>query len=123
MPSSEMGASRVPRPGCYPATPAVDRLWAHLMAGEDFWNVVQRPFRAHELTRSELVALIDRGLHHTRGSYRALVKAFNLPSNDYKRFHAFLYQQNANLPVTPYREAAGLRSQRAASESRREAVG
>jgi hypothetical protein len=73
------------------------------MTGGDFWEVVQKPFRAHEVTRAELAALIDRGLQETRGSYRALVRLFNLPSTDYKRFHAFLYQQNCNLPVGPYR--------------------
>lgn len=78
-------------------------LWDRLMTGADFWEVVQKPFRAHEVTRAELAALIDRGLQETRGSYRALVKLFNLPPSDYKRFHAFLYQQNCNLPVGPYR--------------------
>ena len=78
-------------------------LWDKLMTGGDFWEVVQKPFRAHEVTRAELAALIDRGLQETRGSYRALVRLFNLPPTDYKRFHAFLYQQNCNLPVGPYR--------------------
>jgi DNA-binding NtrC family response regulator len=78
-------------------------LWDKLMAGGDFWEIVQKPFRAHEVTRAELAALIDRGLQETRGSYRALVRLFNLPPTDYKRFHAFLYQQNCNLPVGPYR--------------------
>ena len=81
------------------------RLWDQLINGGDFWEVVQKPFRAHEVTRAELAALIDRGLQETRGSYRALVRLFNLPSSDYKRFHAFLYQQNCNLPVGPYRSA------------------
>ena len=65
-------------------------LWEQLMTGADFWDVVQKPFRAHEVTRAQLAALIDRGLQETRGSYRALVRLFNLPSSDYKRFHAFL---------------------------------
>ena len=81
----------------------VQHLWDRLMSGGDFWTVVQQPFRAREVTRSELAALIHCGLRHTRGSYRALVNAFNLPESDYKRFHAFLYQQNCNLPVGPYR--------------------
>jgi hypothetical protein len=56
--------------------------------------------------------LIHRGLEHTRGSYRALLGVFGLPPTDYKRFHAFLYQQNCNLPVGPYRTArATLRRQ------------
>jgi DNA-binding NtrC family response regulator len=87
------------------ASEAADRLWQRLMAGEDFWTVVHQPFKAHELTRDDLAALIDRGLRHTRGSYRALLTTFGLPTSDYKRFHAFLYQQNCNLPVGPYRSA------------------
>src|SRR5262245_46937417 len=82
-----------------------DRLWERLIAGESFWTVVHQPFKAHELTRDDLAALIHRGLEHTRGSYRALLGVFGLPSTDYKRFHAFLYQQNCNLPVGPYRTA------------------
>ena len=76
-----------------------------LIAGENFWTVVHQPFKAHELTRDDLAALIHRGLEHTRGSYRALLGVFGLPPTDYKRFHAFLYQQNCNLPVGPYRTA------------------
>jgi len=86
--------------------PIAQHLWDKLMTGGDFWEVVQKPFRAHEITRAELAALIDRGLQETRGSYRALVRLFNLPPSDYKRFHAFLYQQNCNLPVGPYRTGA-----------------
>jgi DNA-binding NtrC family response regulator len=87
--------------------PVAQHLWDKLMTGGDFWEVVQKPFRAHEITRAELAALIDRGLQETRGSYRALVRLFNLPPSDYKRFHAFLYQQNCNLPVGPYRSGVG----------------
>ena len=89
-----------------------DRLWERLIAGESFWTVVHQPFKAHELTRDDLAALIHRGLEHTRGSYRALLGVFGLPPTDYKRFHAFLYQQNCNLPVGPYRTArASMRRQ------------
>jgi DNA-binding NtrC family response regulator len=84
----------------------VQALWDALLEGGDFWSLVYRRFKAHEITRAELLALIDRGLQETRGSYRALVKLFNMPPADYKRFHAFLYQQSCNLPVTPYREGA-----------------
>jgi hypothetical protein len=31
---------------------------------------------------------------------------FNLPPTQYKRFHAFLYQHNCNLPVGTYRRMA-----------------
>ena len=101
-------AVTVPRPETAPTVAAhgeqvAQHLWDRLMSGGDFWDVVQKPYRAHEVTRAELAALIDRGLQVTRGSYRALVRLFNMPPSDYKRFHAFLYQQNCNLPVGPYR--------------------
>ena len=91
-----------PQPDAVSAT--VQQLWDGLIAGGDFWTLVYRRFKAHEITRAELIALVDRGLQETRGSYRALVRLFNMPPTDYKRFHAFLYQQSCNLPVTPYRE-------------------
>ena len=85
------------------ASPIVETLWRRMDAGEDFWAVVGQSFKARELTRADLTALIDRGLTETHGSYRALLGLFNLPESDYKRFHAFLYQQRCNLPVAPYR--------------------
>jgi DNA-binding NtrC family response regulator len=86
--------------------PGLDRVtgfWDRMAAGEDFWDVVYAAFKARELTRTELAAVIDRGLQSTGGSYTALLKVFNLPPTDYKRFHAFLYQQECNLPVALYR--------------------
>ena len=67
-------------------------LWNRLQAGEDFWTVVRQGFAARAITREEVVTLIDRGLRKTRGSYRRMLPLFNLRPQDYKRFHAFLYQ-------------------------------
>jgi transcriptional regulator with GAF, ATPase, and Fis domain len=91
--------------GTKPVVPSliVDELWSRMAAGEDFWHVVHRRFKARELSRATLAELIDRGLTETRGSYRALLQLFNLPESDYKRFHAFLYQQRCNHPVAAYR--------------------
>jgi len=89
-----------------PASAAADALWRRMDAGEDFWAVVGQAFKARELTRADLTTLVDRGLTETRGSYRALLALFNLPESDYKRFHAFLYQQRCNLPVASYRARA-----------------
>jgi DNA-binding NtrC family response regulator len=86
-----------------PTSATADRLWQRMNVGEDFWTVVGQAFKARELTRADLTALVDRGLTETRGSYRALLALFNLPDSDYKKFHAFLYQQRCNLPVAPYR--------------------
>lgn len=85
---------------------ALARLFDRFAAGEDFWTVVYQPFKARELTRQDLVDLIDAGLRRTAGSYRELLAVFNLPATQYKRFHAFLYQHNCNLPVGTYRRMA-----------------
>jgi transcriptional regulator with PAS, ATPase and Fis domain len=84
-----------------PAT--VTGLFARFAAGEDFWTVVYQPYKVRELSRRELTAVIDRGLQQTMGSYRGLLKVFNLGDTEYKRFHAFLYQQRCNLPAAAYR--------------------
>jgi DNA-binding NtrC family response regulator len=104
------------------STPMAERLWEELATGQDFWNVVHRRFRVRELTRADLSALIDRGLKQTLGSYRALLALFNLPPGDYKRFHAFLYQQKCNLPVRRYRNAALERPLRSAGSGGYRAV-
>ncbi|PWT85640.1 MAG: sigma-54-dependent Fis family transcriptional regulator [Blastocatellia bacterium] len=90
-------------PAMTSTSPTVDRLWRRLAEGESFWSAVYEPFKSHDLTRADLRALIDRGLTETRGSYRKLLTLFQMPATDYKRFLAFLYQFNGNLPVQRYR--------------------
>ena len=107
--SVQVAATEAPSAAVTHGEHVAQHLWDRLMSGGDFWEVVQKPYRAHEVTRAELAALIDRGLQETRGSYRALVRLFNMPPSDYKRFHAFLYQQNCNLPVGPYRSGDAAR--------------
>jgi transcriptional regulator with PAS, ATPase and Fis domain len=59
-------------------------------AGQPFWAAVYRPFTSQQVTSEDLRALVTRGLEQTRGSYRGLVRLFNLPGHDYRRFIAFL---------------------------------
>ena len=103
MPTTVTTTSDSPAPVHPPISRAADELWHRMANGEDFWTVVHKAYKARELARQDLASLIDRGLQETRGSYRALLKVFHLPSTDYKRFHAFLYQQRCNLPVASYR--------------------
>lgn len=84
----------------------VAALWEQFEAGGDFWTLVYQPFKRRELTRSDVTGLIHSGLSRTYGSYRTLLGLFNLPGADYKRFHAFLRQQNCNLDVRAYRRLA-----------------
>jgi DNA-binding NtrC family response regulator len=89
-----------------PPSVIADEMWHRMMRGEDFWAVVHKAYKARELARHDLAMIIDRGLQETRGNYRALLQVFHLPATDYKRFHAFLYQQRCNLPVAAYRRRA-----------------
>jgi DNA-binding NtrC family response regulator len=117
-PTTTMARATVTTTGAPVATPSagtsetVRRLRARMADGEDFWGVVHVAFKARELTRADLTALVDDGLRETRGSYRALLRVFNLPPSDYKRFHAFLYQQECNLPVKAYREGSATSARR-----------
>lgn len=101
---------------------SAEETWAALVGGGDFWSVVQQRFRAREMTRQDLQAIVDRGLRQTRGSYRALVRLFNMPDSDYKRFHAFLYQQQCNLPVAPYRRNVAMPMPSVVSDESRRAT-
>jgi DNA-binding NtrC family response regulator len=85
-------------------TSRVEALWRRLAVDhESFWTSVYPLFKARELTGEELRALIDRGLHETRGFYRGLIALFNLPGSDYKRFMNFLDSAECKLPPYPYR--------------------
>jgi DNA-binding NtrC family response regulator len=110
MTPAPMSAEPVPQEPVAPALPPIsrvaDELWHRMANGEDFWTVVHKAYKARELARQDLASLIDRGLQETCGSYRALLTVFHLPPSDYKRFHAFLYQQRCNLPVASYRRRA-----------------
>lgn len=70
------------------------QLWDELKGGKNFWEAVKEPFMARELKRSEVKAVIDRGLVESNGKYTYLAKVFNLEENDYHRFMRFLYDQD-----------------------------
>ena len=86
-----------------PVETVLDRLWRQLRAGETFWACVAEPFRNHDLTRLDVHALVQRGLHETQGSYRALLGLFNLPGDDYKRVLSFLRQHDCHVPFQRFR--------------------
>src|SRR4029077_11932007 len=82
------GARAVAAEGAQPAVH--EALFERLMNGASFWTEVCEPFMARDLTRRDLRLLIRMGLEHTRGSYKQLVPAFNMPQQDYRRFLNFL---------------------------------
>lgn len=69
-------------------------IWAEIKKGKDFWDAVKKPFLARDIKRSEVRALIVRGLEDTRGKYKGLLDIFNLKSKDYHRFMRFLHEQD-----------------------------
>jgi transcriptional regulator with PAS, ATPase and Fis domain len=89
---------------------SVNTMFERFATGETFWTVVYEPFKRRELTTNDLRAIVDTGLRATDGSYRRLLQLVNLPSTDYKRFHAFLYGHKCNLAVEPYRRRQRRRS-------------
>ncbi len=74
-----------------PAEPPIHEvLFDRLLNGACFWSEVCEPFMARDLTRRDLRLIVRLGLEHTRGSYKQLVQAFNMPPQDYRRFLNFL---------------------------------
>jgi transcriptional regulator with GAF, ATPase, and Fis domain len=101
------------QPVAAPAAPAPQaskvaaELAARMMSGdESFWNIVYPAFIERNLTCDDLRAVIGRGLECTSGNYRSLVRLFNMPPEDYKRFLRFLRKHHCNLPFQPFREAS-----------------
>ena len=66
-------------------------LFNQLTAGGlSFWEAVGDPFLNRDLNRSQVRALVRRGLDNAFHNYRQLVELFNLPAGDYQRFMDFL---------------------------------
>jgi two-component system, NtrC family, response regulator HydG len=57
---------------------------------QSFWTAVHIPYMDREMNRTEVRAIIERGLAATRGSYKQLLAMFNVPESDYLRFMDFL---------------------------------
>ncbi len=74
------------------------QIWNEIKGGKSFWEVVKEPYMSRELKRSEVKAVIDRGLVVSNGRYNELIKTFNLKKNDYHRLMRFLYDQDLIPP-------------------------
>ncbi len=60
---------------------------------ESFWEVVREPFLNRELNRSQVKAIIQKGLHET-GSSKGVLQLFSIPERDFKKFLNFLHQHD-----------------------------
>jgi transcriptional regulator with PAS, ATPase and Fis domain len=101
-----------PKPATRPPTPttslgkltpeAIFELMS--VSGESFWSAVHGPFMSRDLTRQDVRAVVSRGLELTRGSYKALLPAFNLEPGDYKRLLSFLRKHQCRMPFQEFRQ-------------------
>jgi len=71
--------------------------------GDSFWAAVYPAFMARDITRNDLRAIVRRGLEETSGNYRGVVRRFNMPADDYKRFLGFLRKHDCHLPFQKFR--------------------
>ena len=84
--------------------PAEQQLVSRMIdSGESFWSAVFEPFDRRDLTRAELRAVVSRGLELTCGNYRQVVRLFNMPDGDYKRFLRTLRAYDCHFPPQTFR--------------------
>ena len=90
-------------PRASPGATAVDMLFVRMISGESFWSVVYEPFMARDLTRNDVRDVVRRGLGVSRGSYKLLVKLFNMASSDYKPLLNALRKHGCHVAFQPFR--------------------
>lgn len=81
-----------------------DELFKRLMTdGECFWSTVHPLFMQREITRTNVRELIRKGLEEARGNYKIVVRMFNMPPTDYKKFLNFLRKHDCQPSFKEYR--------------------
>lgn len=81
-----------------------DQLFDAILQGHySFWEHIRPLFLQRDLTRHDIRELVSRGLRHTKGNYRALVRLFGLPDADYDRFHNFLAAHSCKVDFRTFR--------------------
>jgi hypothetical protein len=90
----------------------VNRL---LTDGLSFWAEVHEPFMKRDLTREDVRQIVQAGLTHTRGNYKMLVRAFNMPERDYKRFLSLLRTHGCHVSYQSFRMVKGGQSSQASA--------
>jgi transcriptional regulator with PAS, ATPase and Fis domain len=81
-----------------------DELYTALVtAGYSFWDHIYPLFLSRDITRHDMRELVRRGLATTRGNYRALLKLFGMPPQDYKRFLNFLAAHGCRADFREFR--------------------
>jgi DNA-binding NtrC family response regulator len=79
------------------------RLNRLMSEGLSFWSEVHEPFMKRDMTREDVRQIVQAGLAYTRGNYKMLVRAFNMPPRDYKRFLSFLRTHGCHVSYQSFR--------------------
>ena len=88
---SGVGARTLRDAGSDRDTLIAESLYQRLISqGETFWSVVYPLFMDREITRATVRTVVQRGLEDAGGSYQQVVRRFNMPPQDYRRFLSFL---------------------------------
>ena len=81
-----------------------DELFKRLVTdGESFWATVYPLFMQREITRNNVRELMRKGLEEARGNYKIVVRMFNMPPEDYKKFLNFLRKHDCQPSFKEYR--------------------
>ena len=73
---------------------------------KSFWTAVHDRYKRRDISRENVVALLDLGLRRTRGSYKNLAALFHLNADEYRRLMDFLRRSKCLLDFRPYRQPA-----------------
>jgi transcriptional regulator with GAF, ATPase, and Fis domain len=84
-------AARLEQLETIPLLDAGAECYDRMTRGEgNFWELVYRPYLERELSRSQVRAVLARGLAATLGSYKRLLQLFGIAPEEYPRFMDFL---------------------------------
>jgi len=84
-----------------------DELFKKLVEDrESFWTEVYPLYMDREITRGTVREIVRKGLAETRGSYKIVLRLFNMEGHDYKRFLHFLSKHRCQLPFKDYRQVS-----------------
>jgi transcriptional regulator with PAS, ATPase and Fis domain len=72
--------------------------------GESFWTTVYPLYMQRDITRTDVREVVRKGLEEARGSYKIVVRLFNMDQGDYKKFLNFLRKHQCQLPFKTYRD-------------------
>ncbi|MCD4653995.1 sigma 54-interacting transcriptional regulator [bacterium] len=72
-----------------------ENIYQSMMKGDqDFWTAVKKPFIHRQITRNEVMSVLQMGYQTSQHNLKKLLRLFNMPPEDYSRFVAFLHRHD-----------------------------